>query len=243
MTTTRPHDNYQTSCPSNRHYTLDLSDAQRQEREHRKTGPDTLARKRVGTDVRDLLFRLQESNDEGALPNTVGATDEPVVPCELLLESGPHSHGLGRQVLVNPFHICGAEEAHVMHVWMSRIGRLRLSNSALSTGALAHSPAARTLHNATTAWSEEAKKGSAKHSQGTRHHSKACSCASREIALRTSPRLGSLLGVRPYARAFSVQSILPTCTTTSAWAVKIHGARSNMCGVFVTGFKYLKFVC
>ena len=55
------------------------------------------------------------------------ATDEPVVPCKLLLDTGPYSHGLRHQVLANPFHICGAEEAHVMYVWVSRIGRLRLT--------------------------------------------------------------------------------------------------------------------
>ena len=55
------------------------------------------------TDAKDLLFRLLERKDEGALPDTyhenrvVRATDGPVVPCELLLESGPFFHGLGRR--------------------------------------------------------------------------------------------------------------------------------------------------
>ena len=101
--------------------------------DHEGFRSDTLARRRATTDAKDLLFRLLERKDESALPDAyresrvVRATDEPVVPCELLLESGSYSHGLRHQVLVNPFHICGAEEAHVMHVWMSRIGRLRLT--------------------------------------------------------------------------------------------------------------------
>ena len=74
--------------------------------DHEEFRSDTLARRRATTDAKDLLFRLLERKDEGALPDThhenrfVRATDEPVVPCELLLESGPYSHGLRRQVLV-----------------------------------------------------------------------------------------------------------------------------------------------
>ena len=102
------------------------------------------------------------------------ATGEPVVPFELLLDTGSYCHGLGRQVLVNPFHNCGAEEAHVMHVWMSRMERLRLSIP-LYAFVLWHTrPAPRTQLG-------ETKTGSAEHPEGTRHLSKTCPCSSKEI--------------------------------------------------------------
>ena len=128
------------------------------------------------TDAKDLLFRLLERKDESALPDAcresrvVRATDEPVVPCELLLESGPYSHGLGRQVLVNPFHICGAEEAHVMHVWVSRMERLRLSIPFYALVLWHTRP--RHVPNTTPRRFGETKTGRAEHSEGTRHLSK-----------------------------------------------------------------------